>query len=132
MNFRNTLLPTCILALFVYYLHITALREHLYFHHWWFHMIIHVLTGAVLALATLYIYAGISSRKGESFTKLAAVALPFVLLCAVGWEIFELMTGLIYITGTDYTIDTTKGIFTGLAGGLFGISYAHFIHKRTS
>ena len=131
MTTRNTLLPALILAILVLWLHLTALTYHLYFHNWWFHMIIHVLIGLVLSLITLFIYDRVVQNYSKRFPILAAIALPLVLFFAISWEVFELWSGLIYVSGPGYTLDTAKGIFTGIAGGMIGVGYVFIVLKRS-
>lgn len=131
MNFKNTLLPALFLSALVLDLHITALRQHLYFHNWFFHTVIHILVGLVLSLLTLYIYIRLRSSVAQ-FTHLIGIALTSVLIFAIGWEIFEVSNDLIYSSGHLYILSTTKDILTGLFGGLLGVVYVYLLQKNQS
>lgn len=123
MNYRTILLPALLCAFLVLFSHITALKYHLYFVYWWFDMVIHFLAGLTISMTIIYLIWSFLPRKITTTLTSATVALPAVLLFAVGWEVFELYSKLVYAKGFYYTIDTFIDIFMGLLGGMIGVLY---------
>lgn len=123
MNYRTILFPALLCAIMVLYLHITALQNHLYFVYWWFDMVIHFLTGLTISLTLVYVVRDRMPTRINDITASVTVALPVVLTFAVGWEVFELYSKLVYARGFYYMVDTLIDIFMGLLGGMIGVLY---------
>ena len=123
MNYLKILFPALISACLVLFFHITALKYHLYFEYWWFDMVIHFLAGLTISLTLVYLVWSFFPSKISTILSSATVALPVVLVFAVGWEVFELYSKLIYAKGFYYIVDTAIDIGMGLLGCMMGVIY---------
>jgi hypothetical protein len=126
MHSKEILLPALVLSISSLYLHLLALKNHLYFFYWWFDMLVHFITGLALVLTILFIVVSVSTKNNYSLLTFAKVGLPAVLFFSIGWEVFEFVNGLVFAR-YSYMIDTLIDLFMGLCGGMVGILYMNAI-----
>ena len=90
-------------------LHIYGMSRHLYLNIWYYDVIMHLLGGVGIALATLYVL------KNPKYIIIATFVMGIV------WELFEVYFNLTgYVVGTmPYTIDTTKDLIMDTLGAFF-------------
>jgi len=81
-------------------------------------MIMHVLGGIWLGLASIYLFP----LKEDSFKFIFKIFL-IILLVGVGWEIFEILVDKVITQNSFNTLDTLSDIFFDLSGGCFAILY---------
>lgn len=131
MNSRLILFPALALSIAVTALHAIALKHHFYYFFWWFDMVNHFLVGAALALLVLFYSTRAYPKDKATVWGMIKVALPFVLVFAIVWEIFEFSNGLTYAVGKNYAFDTTLDILFGLIGGGVASLYVYFLFSST-
>jgi hypothetical protein len=119
-----------ILAFLIAVLHFIATEFYIYWHYWWFDILMHFLGGLLISLIFLWIaylsgYVGRTQRK-KSHTFI--LALGSSLIIGLGWELFEYMTGLTFVLSfEDYRLDTLLDLCMDIAGGLAG--YLYYVAK---
>jgi len=118
--FQRILLPALALSIVIYILHTTALRLSLYWIYWWFDVLLHSLTGFVLALLILFLMYNIFPEISPRRVSLATLGM--VLLVAISWEVFEYINGLALAHGS-YMIDTLSDIMLGVGTGYLAVIY---------
>ena len=96
--------------------HIISLQLFLYWKHLWLDIPMHALGGAVIALGVFTLHDLI-----PKFPKRLLYPIPvllFVLLVALGWEVYEIGIGI--PVEDDFEVDTAIDIIMGMLGGVIG------------
>lgn len=96
-------------------LHFAALEFYLYWMYWWFDMIVHFFGGLASGLAIFWIIRYAGRIPVASHLHWFLLIISAVLVIGIGWEIFELATGL--YAQKNYVFDTTVDIVMDLLGG---------------
>jgi hypothetical protein len=97
-----------------------------------FDLLPHFLAGICLTLGFLwfYFYSGFfepANRRRRNFIMISVLAVIFI---GVSWEIFELITGVVSVSGLDYYHDTTLDLVFDFLGGVAACIYAINIEKK--
>lgn len=95
--------------------HFFFLEFYLYWRYEWIDMPMHFLGGVVAGLGFLALpdfFPKLNSRWLSVWSTLS-----FVILVAIGWEIFEVAIGVIFDEG-QYILDTSLDLLFGTLGGL--------------
>ncbi len=110
-------------------LHFLASRYDLYFHLWWFDILMHFLGGLFISLYSLwfFFFSGRITINFPNNKKIFLLSLLAVFPAIVFWEIFEYVTDTAY-PFEGYVLDTAADIALGLTGALAGVLY--FIKKE--
>ena len=116
------------LIFFILIVNFLANKFYWYYAVWYFDMIMHSIGGFRVGLASTWFF-----DKSESFKsfpeskililKLISKALLFVMLVAIGWEVFEFLVNDVIAQNPFDFIDTISDVFFGLFGGLCAILY---------
>lgn len=126
LNTAFTLAAASVLAA----VHVLSLEFFLYWRYLWLDIPMHILGGAVVALAFFVPY-----DFGAPLPKRWLSPLPvllFVLLVALFWEAYEILIGIPF--GPDHTVDTISDLGAGLLGGALGFLVArrlYFLSNQT-
>jgi putative membrane protein len=122
------------LVCFIAAFHYIAVEFYLYWHYWWFDIVMHGLGGLWVALIALWLYCfSRFSRKslGVSRHSLFAIAVGSTVLIGVGWEIFEYVSNLTFVLPFEnYIGDTLADLAMDLAGSF--LAYIHYVQKFRS
>ncbi len=106
--------------IFILLLHLISINFYLYWHYWWFDIVMHLLGGMWAALVTIWFFNSFSFYKDLSFRQRIIFILACVLSIAILWEIFEIIIGYVNPSiGFEYYIDTVFDILFGVLGGFF-------------
>jgi uncharacterized membrane protein YoaK (UPF0700 family) len=105
-------------------LHIVGIQLFLYWHFWWFDILIHGFGGAIVALG-FFALRDLKLFPNRSVTLIRILALTFVI--ALVWEAFEYLAGVPVETTfvTDTITDLLMGIVGAVAGFFIGNSLRH-------
>ena len=131
------LLPVTIFVLggIIVSLHYFALAYHLYFSIWWFDLLVHSLSGALVGLFVISVlmqFFAPSLLSGNTYPLLLQVILCTVIV-GTFWETFELAFRLIptdlYAYISDTASDMMMNVIGATAGYFCGLLY---LRKQTS
>lgn len=94
--------------------HTVAVEASLYWHYWWFDIVMHFWGGLLIALGV------VSITTFRCVTLRPTFSLVFGVVCviAIGWEFFEWQVGL--FNPAIHIPDTIYDVTMGLTGGLLG------------
>jgi VanZ family protein len=98
----------------VLYLHVIGLEYFLYFHYWWYDILLHFLGGVALGFFVLI------------FTKSWKKTIIGMLILAAGWEVFEYFLNIAVGLGENYPLDTVVDFIMDTLGAFVAI----FISKK--
>lgn len=100
-------------------LHAAANILSLYFHLWWFDVVMHGLGGIVLGATAIWIHKYHMSDATREMIRLPVFALALVIIVGVLWEYFEYIIGFSkFQTANSYFTDTMMDMAMDVAGGL--------------
>lgn len=128
---KPLLLEVAGLAIVIALLHYLALTFSLYWTVWWFDIVMHFLGGFFVAAFSLYLVFVMRLIKMpvEDRVMFAFVAIGAVVVIGLGWELWELLTGLTLVLRD--TADTLLDLLMDIIGGSFGLWYGtHKLCKR--
>jgi putative effector of murein hydrolase len=101
-----------------------ANKLYLYWTTWWVDIILHFLSGAVVAMVIILF---LNRFKINLFW----TTLLSCLLIGVLWEVFELYIQSTYLSdGIAYWTDTSSDVFLDVLGGYTGIKYSFYILNK--
>ncbi len=106
-------------------LHIGATFLYLYSNVWWFDMVLHFLSGALVAMGVILLCQVCFKSLDRDKKKL--IWFSFLAVMAIGflWEMFEVHYGITFISdGIVYGTDTASDLMLDVSGGLLGSLYA--------
>jgi len=96
-------------------------------------MVLHFLSGGVVAMVAILFLQSISKTKGLNRREIFLVAI--LSACFVGflWEVFEIYFEVTYFSdGFVYWTDTLSDLFFDLFGGFLGIKYSFRILDKNT
>lgn len=101
--------------------HLTAIRLDLYWNLWWFDIFLHLMGGAWLSLALLWLiyYSGYIPAPHRPLFREFLLVMFLVLAIGILWEVFEWSVGATFAI-EGYWLDTMSDIACDVAGGLAG------------
>ncbi len=105
-------------------IHVIAIALYLYWHFFWFDILMHLFGGAVIALG-IYTLVDLRILKRERLTTKRVLFLVFAV--AVLWELFELTAGV--PIEPDFVLDTATDLLMGLCGAYIGHKLAVRLHS---
>ena len=107
-------------------LHRYALEHFLYWHIWWFDLVMHFLGGLFIALIGLWLVRRFDLYKqvGTDNLLLLDVVL-FVFIISAFWESFEFMFEITILDGVQYGIDTAIDFLMSTIGAVFAFYITH-------
>lgn len=89
-------------------------------------MLVHFLAGICVGMTSVLLYYFYSDRPLPSIRSSMQVALVFILIIGVAWELYELYIGTASLAdGLDYYLDTGSDLLMDISGSLIGALYAH-------
>ncbi len=103
-----------ILSISVLSLHFIALNFFLYWHIWWFDLLVHFLAGALASTSFIWFFR---DRVRKIFPTTLFVSSIFTLAVGIVWETFEYVAGLTF-SSSSYALDTSLDILLTFIGGL--------------
>jgi len=109
------LLSIFILSFSVLSLHLLALNFFLYWHIWWFDLLVHFLAGALVSIFFIWFF---KNRIKNFIPKILFLSATITFLVGVFWETFEYFAGLTF-SSSSYILDTISDIVFTFLGGLF-------------
>ena len=121
MDGKKLLHHLAYLIFFILVVDFLAHKFHWYFSIWYLDMIMHFLGGFWLGLVCVWFLG--SKETFKLSIKMASKILLFVLLIAVGWEVFQMLVNDFFAQRSFNFIDTISDILFGLLGGLCAILY---------
>lgn len=123
---KPLLLETFILAIVIAVLHLLALKFSLYWIVPWTDIVMHLLGGLWVALFGMYILfvMKIVHLPECHRPNMFLVTMGFVLLVGLGWELWELLSGLTFVLRdkVDTIIDLVMDILGGGLGFWYGVN----------
>jgi len=108
-----------VLILVVVALHLVAFQYSLYWHFWWYDIVVHFLGGLFAGLLSAWIvfYSGyIRDPRLTRWSLFLAIILG-TLAIGVGWEVFERLLGHTW-SPEGYWLDTSTDVLMDVLGGL--------------
>lgn len=119
---------TAILFVVIGVLDFLANKLYLYWTTWWMDMILHFLSGGVVAMTVILV---LSSLSWLSRRHVIASVIFSVLTVGLVWELFELWFEVTSLAdGIVYWTDTSSDIFLDLLGGFLGMKYSFYILNK--
>lgn len=118
---RESYLPAFFVLFLTGLLHFIGAQYFLYWHFWWFDILLHFLGGVWVAATCFWLYYFSGLVKVQVISPRYFFLVPFVgaLIVGVAWEVFEYLTGLTFvIPGIDYKVDTICDIGMDVIGGM--------------
>ncbi len=112
------------LAALVLYLHVTALENFWYWKFSWFDTVMHFLGGVIVSGCAVWVWS-IEKPLGSLFHTLLVTAAA-ILLVGIGWEIFEVGTG-VQMMDVGYPLDTALDLVMDTLGTAIGTVLAWFL-----
>lgn len=100
-----------------------ALSEFLYWRFWWFDMVMHFLGGMLIAGIALFSAIFVLKTK-----QLFLVWLLGLVSIGIGWEVFELLTGM--YRAENYVLDTSIDLLMDTFGALAVYSVVTYERKN--
>ena len=116
---RRVLALSFLLSLCVLLLHSFALKHYLYWHFWWYDLLIHFFAGTALSLVAFFVL----QDRNMNYSQVAFQTLLCVLICSIGWELFEAYYHIALIASANYFVDTVSDIGMGMLGGIMGVLF---------
>jgi hypothetical protein len=123
---KPLLLELLFLTILVAVLHITALELYLYWTVSWFDILMHFIGGAVIGVATTFVFftSGYIKYPNDHWVVVLSVTLGAVLIVGLAWELWEVFVGF-----TDVVNDVNDTI-VDLIMDLLGGSVAYLYSKK--
>lgn len=121
---RHTLLRILAgLVLIIATLHAVAFQYSLYWHFWWYDILVHFLGGLFAGLLSVWIVFYSNYVRAPRITRGASliVVIGGALVIGVGWEVFERFLGHTW-SPEGYWFDTGVDIFMDILGALLGFA----------
>lgn len=109
----QVLLFTLFTASLTVVLHSIGTEHNWYWTYPWFDVITHLLGGFSLGLLTMLVYR---NKK-----RAIALSLGTVLVCIIGWEVFEILFVSMPTEELWHSVSTTKDVLVGLGGAYAAI-----------
>lgn len=120
------LLPIFFLSCIIFSLHLFALAYFFYWTLWWFDILVHTLGGVLISWIAIALFEKYKISKIEMIL-LYGGFVP--LLISIGWEIFEFVSGITFLS-SQYSLDTTLDITMGVLGGIIGSTLSVYFFKN--
>ncbi len=126
---NKTYIPTLAVLIVLAFLHKLASAGHWYVRYPGFDILMHILGGVGLALATYWILVTFFSKRFKAGKPLFWTLMGFTVLLGVAWEAME---GLYAIAGAPvgtgkYYLDTAKDLVNDTLGAIIA---AYFIERK--
>lgn len=114
-----------ILSIVIAALHFLAFEFYFYWTFWWFDILMHFLGGLWISLMALWVLflSGYITQFHLSYRSAFFVAIFSVIVIGIGWELFEIWSGISLEDKTNYLFDTTVDFIMNLFGALSGYLY---------
>lgn len=127
--FRNIpFIASCAVLVLVAVLHLLAIEHDWYFYFWWFDIMMHFLGGLWVGLITsAYLISpkNVLFPRSRSFGSLYMPIFIIALIIGVGWELFELLGGIMHLSDRGYLFDSVKDLLNDSLGGLVGATFTY-------
>ena len=92
---------------------------------WWIDVLLHFLSGATVAMATIIVWNHFGRVSKFHKLKIIAVAVFSAFVVGIIWEIYELYFGITFLSdGIVYVRDTASDLIMDICGGFFGTLHA--------
>lgn len=119
------------LIIIVSALHAGALSYSLYWHFWWYDLIVHFFGGvfAGLLVAWAVFFSGYVKRIHITTKSLFLASIAGAIIIGVGWEVFERLIGHTW-SPEGYWLDTGIDIVMDILGGILGFLLISKYYKR--
>lgn len=131
---QNKILKTIFfLIVFIAIFHVVSYKFYLYNELWWIDIIVHFLGGFWTALFSLWLlfFSGFFNFSPNNFFKtFLQTAAAIVLFIGITWEIFELKTGITFLS-PDYWTDTILDVFFDLLGAVGSAYYSYKLYPKS-
>lgn len=111
-------------------LHALGFAYSLYYHLWWYDVIMHLLGGFAIALLAGYLFFMREWRWKRDMRDLFTITLSSILIVGTAWEVFEYFVDT-YLTLREYGLaDTGWDYMNDVIGALVGALYFKVFYKR--
>ncbi len=117
------LIVILLLAILVLWLHVAALEDFWYWKYPWFDTIMHFLGGVIVSGCAVWVWS--FEKPLGKLRHTILVTASAILLVGVGWEIFEVSTG-VQMMGQGYVLDTALDLTMDTLGTAAGTVLAWF------
>lgn len=104
-------IPTLISAILVLVLHLVGMDKELYFHFFWYDILLHFLGGLTIALFL------------SIFIKNKWLVFWGMIVIAIAWEVFEFYLNIAVDNPNEYIFDTVKDFIMDSLGAALAIFY---------
>jgi len=127
---KKLLLISILTILFIAIFHYFALKNSWYWTFRWLDIPVHIVGGFWVSLTVLWICLKIKHIDSiNGYKKKALIAmLSSVLIVAIFWEIFELISGVTSLHSIGYWQDSLSDISNSFVGGI--IAFLYFIKNK--
>lgn len=128
---KPLLLELFIASALTLFLHIVALKLHLYWLTEWFDILMHLLGGFVVGLLALYLFyvSDWTEFPKHHLGSIFAMTLGSVLLVGLGWELWEVFVG--FTDAVNDQVDTFVDLVMDIIGGCVAFLYGkQYIWKK--
>jgi hypothetical protein len=99
---------------------------HLYIYYWWVDKVLHLASGALVAMTVLIFWNYFYPKYKLGKVKTITLAILGAIFIGVLWEVFEVKYGITFLSdGIVYIRDTSSDILMDIIGGFFGSLYAY-------
>lgn len=114
-----------ILSAVIALLHFIAFEFYFYWKFWWFDILMHFFGGLWIGLMALWLVflSGYIIRFHLSYRTAFFTAIFSVIVIGIGWELFEVWSGVLLEEKANYIFDTTIDFIMDLAGAFLGYLY---------
>lgn len=100
---------------------------------WWYDVILHFLSGALIGLTVLILWNAFFSFSEDQRLKIIGFVFLSSLTIGLLWELFEIAGGITsFADGIVYVRDTVSDLLMDITGGFFGGLYAMKVLSRSS
>ena len=112
-------------------LHYAALSYSLYWHFWWYDLIVHFFGGifAGVLVAWILFFSGYLEKISITTKSLFLASVVGAIVIGVGWEVFERLIGHTW-SPEGYWLDTGIDIVMDILGGILGFLLISKYYKR--
>ncbi len=115
-KYLRILIGIAALAAVVFVLNYIAGLYYLYWVFWWYDIMMHFVTGAVVG--AFVAWGVLRFRADVSLSALFGIVFISIMVIGIGWEIFEYVTGA-FIGESDILFDTLHDIVMDTLGAFF-------------
>ncbi len=118
---RNTLvLILSVLVIVIALAHLFAMEFNLYFHVWWFDLVMHFLGGFWCGLFALDRFRKTWLKRGlkPGIGRVISAGLLGAFVFGILWEIYEYTFGFTFTSKSSYVVDTVLDLIMDSAGGI--------------